>query len=351
MSPLLFFHLAQAGLLGAVPASTLDMLRNTCQAILVANLRLRKTQEQVLRELAARDISAMALKGVCLADRLYGQISLRPVGDIDLCAERHSVAATDGALVQLGFRRLRGKSRLWNVNALLNADLSYLAPSGVKLELHWELTHQPSYRFGLAPRAMFQNASAEWVNGKRLLVLSPADELRFLCVHCAADHRAARFGIRMIWLVDIATFVSALPVDWDWTAFAHETARLRLATPVLVALEACQEYLEMGAPGEALDLLCEAAAMPHERQAWQTAHATATSDTDSMLAHFSALPGPIERLALARGILLPSPRWIRSHYAQDDGHGVRSLRLLAGYASHYHRLALRLRRRRAPIAV
>jgi hypothetical protein len=338
MAPLVFLHLAQADLLGAAPSAIVDALRTMSQEVLIANLKIRRTQEEVVSELTRRGIPVITLKGVNLAMRLYHQIGLRPVGDIDLAAARADITPIDRALVDIGFRRLQGKSRLWNINALLNADLTYLAPNGVKLELHWELTHQPCYRAGLSPQLMLQNAIEERVHGQRHRTLNPTDELQFLCVHCAADHRAARTGFRMIWLVDIALHVSSLPANFDWMAFANNSTRLGLATPILLALEACHEYFDLPTPPKAIERLRAAAATQAEREAWQTAHALATSDTDSMLAYFNSLHGAMERVAFARGVFLPSPMWIRAHYRPQDDSSAGVGRLLMGYTFHYRRL-------------
>jgi hypothetical protein len=339
MAPLAFLHVAHAGLLGVMPLDVAQAFREAYIATLRSNLAIRQEQARVLQALEAGGLQVIVLKGVSLAARYYGELALRPVSDIDLLVRRQDVRDAGRVLASLGYHSSREQSRLWDVNALLNADLTYVSPHGVKLELHWELTHQPSYRAGLPVRDVQARAQVVWVHGCRQSVLSTSDELRALCVHCTADHRAERSGIRLIWLVDIAAVVHSLPSEWDWPAFVRETVRLGLAIPVLLALQAAEANFDLELPNGTLELLREAAQSPHEQEAWRLAHVRETSNAASMLAHLGALQSLGERLGLMRGILLPSPAWIRSHYPRD---GAPIHALLAGYGRHGIRLFRRM---------
>jgi hypothetical protein len=139
--------------------------------------------------------------------------------------------------------------------------------------------------------------------------------------------------------VDIAELVRALPNDWDWDwpRFIQETIALGLATPVVVALAHCQALLDLDLPPEALEALRAAAATPAERTRWRTAQ-TDIFSADGLRAQLGALQGTGELATFLRGVLLPSPGWIRKHYGRRDG---RVIPLWGGYGHYFSRLLVR----------
>jgi hypothetical protein len=337
LAPLVFRHAAQVGLLAAMPASVASGLGDAYRQTLVTNRGLRREQDALLAACAARGVTVVALKGIALAERYYHEVALRPIHDIDLLVRPQDVRRVGRILKALGYEPLRGHTRLGNFVALLGADLSYARAGGAMVEIHWELTHRPAYRRSLAARGALRRSEAGEPRGHVVRRLSVADELRFLCVHCTVDHPVTSVGIRLIWLVDIAELVRALPSDWDWPAFVQETIALRLAAPLAVALTHCQTLLDLELPPEALETLRAAAAAPHERSAWRLAQ-TDFFSADGLSAHLGAMHGVVDFVTFARGILLPYPAWIRKHYCHRGG---LALPLWRGYASYYSRLVVR----------
>src|SRR5262249_51417634 len=122
--------------------------------------------------------------------------------------------------------------------------------------------------------------------------LCSADELRYLCYHYAAQHREER----LIWLVDIAELVRALPEGWDWDEFCAETIQRDLAMPVATSLRRAERWLGLEVPAEALAALCRAASRPQERRAWRAARA-GRSELRGIYKSVLAQPGTRARLA------------------------------------------------------
>jgi hypothetical protein len=226
----------------------------------------------------------------------------------------------------------------WNFDALLHGDLTYVAPMGTKIELHWELTHPPLYRKGLSARAAWKRAQTVELDGRSVWSLSPGDELRFLSVHCTIGHYSVEpLYVRPIWLVDIAQLVRALPPDWDWAGFVRETVALHLATPVLIVLRRCHDYLDLELPDGTMESLEGAAKSPRERQAWKSRRSTLFV-VEGFQMHLASMNTLAQRGAFVRGIALPSPAWIRRHYAHTTG----MRKLLEAYARYYLHLLRRI---------
>jgi hypothetical protein len=339
MAPLVYLQAASAGLLQVAPPEMGAALADSYRQTLVTNRSLMKDLHALLTEFDARGIEVIPLKGLSLAARYYEQLALRPTSDIDLLVRRRDVQRSDQALRELGYHSLNGQANSWNFDAMLHGDLGYANPKGTKIELHWELTHRPTYRAGLAPEPAWSRAQTSAVAGKPMRRLSVSDELRFLCVHCTAGHQVIPATIRLIWLVDIAKIVSTLPTDWDWSAFIKETVALRLATPLLLALSYAASYLNLEVPPDSLALLRDACDTRVEQDAWRFAQGGVFT-ARGILAHLNAASAITETLAFIRGVMLPSPTWIRQRYnARSD---LRHLPLWRSYARYYGRLLSRL---------
>jgi Uncharacterised nucleotidyltransferase len=264
---LVLTHAATAGLLRQMPPEVTSDLLEAYRAAWIGNRQLRGVLAEVLAAFAARGVEAMAVKGVALALRYYGEPALRPAGDLDLLVRRADLAACRTALEALGCRPYLSRGQPRGFYPLLFRALVYLHPSGLTIELHWELTSLPAYLPRLrADIGLWTRVEHIEVLGQPAHYLVPADELRYLALHAIVQHAENR---RMIWLVDISELVRSLPPSWDWDAFVEETVLLGLARPVAAALLAAQELGPLPVPSAALERLCRAATAARERRAWR----------------------------------------------------------------------------------
>lgn len=337
---LVFLHTSQTGALASMPAEAASTLGALFRRALVINGDLRRAQRAIVAALAARRIEVIALKGADLAERLYPQLALRPISDIDLLVHRRDLRRVSRMLAGLGFHPERGRHPWRTLASTLDGDVSYVRAGGMKLELHWELTHRPSYRAGLASRGAWRRSQALVQDASTLRRLSAADEVRFLCVHATADHRADRMDARLIWLVDIATLIDSLPGMWDWEVFTRETSVLGLATPVAIALAACRVYLGAAVPPATLQALGAAAASPSERRAWQAIR-TDIFTPGGWRHYFAAAPNLAAKVALLRALALPDRWWIREHYERATIKGTVIPPIWQAYLRYYWRVIRR----------
>jgi Uncharacterised nucleotidyltransferase len=333
MVPLVFLQATRAGLLQTMPTDVAAALADGYRQTLVTNHSLLRQQQELLSALEARGIQAIVLKGLSLAVRYYRQLGLRPTSDVDLLVRRSDLQRADQVLRELGYQTQGGRPTIWN-----DGDLSYTSPKGNKLELHWELTHRPSYRIGLSAERAWARTQTLDVANKPMRVLSTSDELRFLCVHCTAGHHLRPGGPRLIWLMDIAQVVRTLPASWDWPAFVDEMIALRLAAPVYQALSRCQVYLDVELPPNALDRLRDVSTTQAERDAWHASQRDAFS-TATLRALLSAASNVTQLIAFLKGVVLPGSVWLREQYGREKGH---QLPLWRAYVLYLSRVLKRL---------
>lgn len=299
MDALLFTHAAEAGLLPVMPAGVAEALMATYRTNWIWNRRLRGEQQRIVDAILARGIDVVLVKGVTLAARYYGEIALRPIGDIDLLVRPENAADCGRILSSCGYAPLPGREAPTQWHALVNRALAYRGNAGMTLDVHWALASLPSYVAAFPQAEIWGSAESLDPSGPSARRLSTADELRFLCFHYAAQHRERR----LIWLVDIAEILRSLPATWDWPQFVSETIARGLATPVAVALDTAQHVLDVNVPARVSLELRVAASHRKERMAWRAAQAN-RSGLRAMYEYLKVQEGISGRLAFGwQGVL------------------------------------------------
>ncbi len=301
----MFKHVAQARLLAALPEAVKEELRSAYGWALVVNRTLQIELGKALADLAARRVEVIPLKGVVLAARYYPELALRPASDIDLLVRPGDVALCTQALAVLGYAARGGSENLQGRHALHFLELQYTKSNGAIIELHTTLARAPSYRKSLSLPAVWARSQVRSVHGQDIRCLDVQDELRYLCLHYAAQHHAER----LFWLVDVAQILDASRSAWNWDAFVQGTVASGLATPVAVTLADAAGKLGLSVPPGALDRLHAATATARERTAWQLAHAEFAS-VGRVSRHLLALPGPRAKLAFLREMLEAGTRMV-----------------------------------------
>lgn len=270
MDALLFAHATEAGLLPVMPADVAETLMATYRTNWIWNRRLRGEQRRIVDTILDGGIDVVLVKGVTLAARYYGEIALRPIGDIDLLVHPEDAADCGRILSTCGYTPLPGREKPTQWHSLVNRALAYHGSAGITIDVHWALASLPPYVAAFPQADIWNCAESLDLSGPSARRLSIADELRFLCYHYAAQHRDRR----LIWLVDIAEILRSLPSDWDWPQFLSDTIARGLATPVAVALDTAQRILDVKVPASASLELRVAASHWKERTAWRAAQSS-----------------------------------------------------------------------------
>lgn len=323
LTTLVYAQIGAMGLLPLLPPEVAASFAEQYRETLLTNLHIRTALERLLDQLATARIGAISLKGVVLVERLYGNLGWRRVRDIDLLV-RHADADQVALLLRnSGYIPERGQEHAHDFWAIASTEMKFTHEVAPVIETHWSLSKIPAYRRGLAADALWTRTLTETWHGRTVRVLAPSDELRYLAVHCTADHASSPLH----WLVDIAELVRGLPAGWRWDSFVAETIALGLATPVGLALAQLRAVLNLDAPEDALAEMLRAALSREERAAWQLAGTEILSRT-WIAAHLRAMPSPHERAlfathALAR-VALQTTRArlsLLSHWSARDDNG------------------------------
>lgn len=262
MENLLFTHISAAGLGPSLPEPMARRLRERYGALLLLTRRLELRQDALLSALSSAGVAAIPLKGVRLARRYYGGVALRPVNDIDLLVHAKDAPQWTEAFRVAGFLPVNSLGELRGGHALRFRELQFFDATGLHIEAHLALCRLPSYQEAFAQA--WASAQPLTMNGVTALSLAPDDELRYLCMHYAAQHQ----GSRLIWLVDISELLRARGADLDWERLVDETIARRFAAPVAITLLRARALLDAPVPPWAGERLRAAALTAPERRAW-----------------------------------------------------------------------------------
>ena len=244
--PLLYRNLATLGFPG-VPEQARAQLHHLSKINALRNTLLTEELVQVLTRLSDAGIPTIPLKGVTLAQSLYGDLTLRACVDTDILVPRPMVPAALQLLRANGYES-EFTSRFF-AQLLFRHDIEYALTreeSGFRylLELHWGLL------WGLpwdkaATEEIWAEARPGDCFGIPAYNLSPEWELLFLAVH-AARHQCQ--GLK--WLVDIHVICSTRSVDWE--KVREKAARAGWEEAAGLTFSACHALFDSPIPSDLL---------------------------------------------------------------------------------------------------
>jgi hypothetical protein len=235
--PLLTRNLSRLGFPG-VPAAVHGEMEAAYQRNAVRNALLARQLSRLLALFGSAGVPVIPLKGVALAESLYGDPGLRICSDLDVLVPRHVVREAFGLLLAHGYERAdRYPVEVADVDFLVRNSMEYgFRPSPPAfpylLELHWDIAWR--WRADAAMvEDIWADARPHSSGGLQVLALSAEWELLYLAVH-AARHRW--HGLK--WLADIHEVCLRRRFDWD--ALADKAQRFGLERALEISLSACQ---------------------------------------------------------------------------------------------------------------
>jgi hypothetical protein len=197
-------------------------------------LLLLDQEVRVTAEFERRGLGAVWLKGLALAQRLYGHVEARQCSDLDVLVEPAGQPDAEEGLRRLGYQRLRSDVPGLDCHVAGSQHSVWLAEAAagcpVALELHNRPSGDPQ---GCQPatEALIRRARVVPLRGRSVRIPSPEDELLLLCLH-AHQHN---FGLLRC-LTDVAEFVKKYQEQLDWRRLLAEAQLCRAETRLSAAL-------------------------------------------------------------------------------------------------------------------
>jgi hypothetical protein len=203
---------------------------------------------RVLSLFADAGIRAIPLKGVALAESLFGNVSLRVCADIDILVPRDAVARACALLLADGFecgKELQIESTDLDILLRSNIEHAFVRRRGavaMLVELHWDIAWRWRGDSG-ATDDLWADARLQTLFGVEAHALSPEWEILYLAIH-AARHRWQALK----WLVDIHEACVARRVDW--VRLSDKAKRLGWEKVLELTLSTCHALFDTPVPDD-----------------------------------------------------------------------------------------------------
>ncbi len=249
LSPLLTYLNKKDLISPQFPESLLEQWAKDYRWSAYHNMLLQGHLRSVLSAFRDHGIPVIVLKGAALAERLYPQIGLRPMKDIDILVRQSDVHHAQGILETAGFEGPKSQA----LEDLFMLHHHHMAPrlhrsTGAMIELHWQLA-RPDRPYRLDMPEMWANAHEVSLAGVPCWSLDPIDQLIHLCIHYLGDRLGKQTG-GLLQLLDIALFLRMYGDAISWPEFIDRAIRYQVGSEVFTALYICRLVLGASYPAE-----------------------------------------------------------------------------------------------------
>jgi hypothetical protein len=245
-----------------VPEEIRDDLQASERLNALRNTLLGRGLRDILERFGRAGIPVIPLKGVGLAESLYGDVALRVCSDVDILVPRRAVGHALELLWTGGFESAdRYETGVAEIDRLLCSNMEFCLVSPAAgfrylLELHWDLAWRWRGDFEMVDH-LWSDARRGTVLGADAWTLTPEWELLYLALH-AARHRWSALK----WLVDIHEI--CIRGGFDWQGVEDRARRHGVERALHLTLAACRMLLgtplppalEGHAPPRRLRVLC-----------------------------------------------------------------------------------------------
>jgi hypothetical protein len=233
---------ALAELQESLPDETRDALHKRYQDNARKTLWFTGELLRIVPQLESSGIETMPCKGPVLAQFLYGEVTQRQFGDLDILVRPCDVPRARTALLALGYKPgIELTPRRERDYIASGYEYSFHGAHGPHLlELQWHILPRfYSVDFNIAD--FFDRADEIRVGGHAMRTLRAQDLLLVLCAH-AAKHVWTQHS----WLCDIAQLASS--PEHDWSSIHEESKRLGMERILCLNLLLANQLLGSALP-------------------------------------------------------------------------------------------------------
>jgi hypothetical protein len=286
------------------------LLSPTTAHLAARTMVLRTELATVLRVCHDRSLACAPLRGLALAEQLYGANALRPTGDIDLLVRRQDLPAIAGLLAELDYAPMEHRPGFAG-SFSYTLEFAKDRHGWIVVEPHWTLAYPP-FADALDMEKVWSRCRRGRVAGVDAWLLGDEDLLAHLCFH-VLHHGEGAPGL---WWQELDLLIRQAGMSLNWNTFAEIVGGSGQSFLALEALRRLRERFRTPIPRSALTGLAEQGS--RTRFANLLAHAPNINGREEF-AQFVSLPGLRAKLRYALGLLFPSPAFMKQRYGAQTG--------------------------------
>lgn len=237
-SCLIYHHLDIYGLKDYIPIYILGELRQIYYANFTRNMLIREEMKKLLEIFNTEKIRTILLKGFFLAEKIYKNLALRPMTDIDILIKKEDFPKVNEILSSLGYSSIINSYHILDNPFLYSATFScqnHRVMDSFSIDLHWHILSSTwlmgFLSDGIDMRRIWEQAEPIKIDNVDVLTLSPAHLLIFLSLH-GFSHNFER----IILLTDILETIIYHEDKLEWNKVKEEAQRLEVENILSYAL-------------------------------------------------------------------------------------------------------------------
>ena len=313
LTPLLSREINRTGMARRLPAGLAARLEEELFGLAARNMMLANELGGILRALQERQLLCAPLRGLDLAERLYGDLTARPMGDLDLLVRKEDLPEVTVILRDLGYREVDRRAGF--AQAFGNTLEFYKDRHGwIVAEPHWTIAYPP-FVDRVDMKGVWQRCARGRVAGVETWVLAPEDLLLHLCLHLT--HRDGTAPL--LWFYELDRLVRQEAAALDWSRLVATAREAGLASLLSGTLTKVGALFDTPLPDPVLDQLAGTPLANREGRLVRMLAGGSSVDGKESLAVFFTLKGMRAKLRYALALLFPSPEFMRLEYELTSG--------------------------------
>jgi hypothetical protein len=222
-----------------MPSDVRQALKEKYYRSAVWNMRLYYQLSKLVGAFHHEGIAVILLKGAHLAEFVYGNIALRPMGDLDLLVRNSDLLRVSALLAEKGYTQSREE-----MGIALNHYAPFCKADSLPIDVHFNIVNPPiSRKFDVGE--LWERARKESIQGVEVLTLCPEDLILNLCVHASIHHV---FCNGIMPFVDISRTLEHYHKEIDWEKLLTRSRQWGVIRCVYVMLALSEKMLGLTVP-------------------------------------------------------------------------------------------------------
>lgn len=277
--------------------------KNACR-----NTLLLRELGNVLQSLADVKVDVIVLKGAALAEKIYGDIAVRQMVDLDLLIHPKDLLTVREVLANLGYQLAGVEMQSGFNEEFRNEEIHWKQGLvNVNLDLHWKLVSPVYYQRTFITDWFWETAIATKISGYPAFILGNEAQIVYLSAHLMLHHG----GHSLLWLHDIAEAIAFSPTAIDWDLVITKAESYNLVFSVQQTLLRLADEWKVEIPGNVRSQLAIL------KPSWEEVRAYYWQNQTMALRLFDDLAGAkdwLTRLHIAWDTLFPSRAYMQHRY-------------------------------------
>lgn len=289
IAPLISRNFAANGLNTQVPKPYLDQFDKIYRQTLYKNVILSEELKKVLSALNQRDIPVISLKGIALAELLYGNPALRAISDIDILVPPDHLRQAGSLLIEMGYQQTSPEQR---THPFHGAPYYKQTSIPIFIELHWDL--EDNKLLPISGQEIWSRAQALQLESGKTKMLSPEDMVMFSIIQLCKAFDQLKI------LADITELLKKYEVMLDWRYIVNSVRTWGIGPGGYYSLKWARDLLGAPVPASVIAEL--------KPEAWRRSIIALLSSPGVFISRIKWSKLRAETLILVRGLMMKHAR-------------------------------------------